>query len=147
MSSRRNPFREIERMFDRMSRQFEEMPWGFEGEAGGQALWGRSPSLDLAEHDEEYVVTVDLPGFERDDISVQLSGRTLQISADRSEGSEQREENYLQQERSQRSVSRSITIPDRVDEEGVSATYNNGVLTVTLPKSEPSDRGRQIDVE
>ncbi len=135
-------------MFERMSRQFEDMPWNWQSEFGEQPLWSESPSVDLAERDEEYVVTVDLPGFDKDEITVQLSDRTLQIKAERSEETDQRDERFIRQERSHRSVSRSISIPEQVREDDVSASYNNGVLTVTLPKTgTDGESGRRIDIE
>ncbi|SEO21752.1 HSP20 family protein [Halogranum amylolyticum] len=141
-----NPFRDVERMFERMSRQFDQMPWAHREE------WDDLSStegiqIDLADHDDEFVVTADLPGFGKDDIDVQCSDSRVTIQAEHTEETEEREENYLRQERSQRSMRRTLTLPDPVDAEAVTATYNNGVLTLTLPKTEPDETSRQIDIE
>jgi HSP20 family protein len=145
MAGRRNPFEEIEEMMNRMSRQFEEM-----GGSDLSELAGRrgGTSIDLAERDDEFVVTADLPGFEKDDIRVSLRGDQLRIDAEHEEAREEGEEGrYLRKERRHQSVSRSVSLPDDVDEGSVAAQFRNGVLTVTLPKtSAGEDDSRQIDI-
>lgn len=149
MSIDANPFRRLERQFERMQRQLEETmnQWG--PERFGMPEWGTtSMGVDLADHGDEFVLTADVPGFERDDITLRLQGDALRITAERSEETEDRDELYLKRERARRSISRSITLPDPVDEDGVEARYNNGVLTVTLPKAEPAAaEGRTIEIE
>ena len=148
MSRRNNPFREIERMLEQMSRQFESSTRELEdspfrlGDLGSESM-----SVDLADRGDQYVVTADLPGFDKDSIDVQLADQTLQIKAATEDETERSEENYIRRERSRRSMSRSISLPEPVSEDDVSAAYRNGVLTVTLPKREPSEEGRQIDIE
>ncbi|WP_135825007.1 Hsp20/alpha crystallin family protein [Halorussus ruber] len=148
MAGRRNPFEEIEEMMNRMSRQFEGMGGSDLSELTGQR---GGTSIDLAERDDEFVVTADLPGFEKDDIGVSLRGDQLRIDAEheeaREEGDEDEEGRYLRKERRHQSVSRSVSLPGDVDEEGVSAQFRNGVLTVTLPKlSAGEEDSRQIDI-
>jgi HSP20 family protein len=157
MSSRSNPFEELERLFDRMSRQFDDASrrWG----SDEPAVWWESEdpfdqwesefesmAIDLAEHDDEFVASVDLPGFERDEVEVRVTDHTLRIEAEHEESTEESEENYLRRERRHESVSRSIRLPDEVDTDAVSASMNNGVLTVTLPKLE-SENAREIEIE
>ncbi|WP_158058474.1 Hsp20/alpha crystallin family protein [Halorussus halophilus] len=147
MARRRNPFDELEEMIDRMSRQFEDsMSSGDWTKFGGRA----EMSMDVADHGDEYVVTADLPGFEQDDIDVSLREDVLTISAEHAEETEEAEEDdgrYLRQERRHQSASRSVTLPESVDETGVSATYTNGVLTVTLPKMEAEEEdSTHIDI-
>ncbi|MFB6130691.1 MAG: archaeal heat shock protein Hsp14 [Salinigranum sp.] len=142
---RKNPFREIERMIEQMSRQFEESTRQFE-ESPIQLGAGGSMNVDLEARDDEYVVTADLPGFDKDDIDVEIADTRLRIRAEHEEESERDEENYIRRERSNRSMSRSISLPEPVTEDEVSATYRNGVLTVTLPRAEPGEGGKQIDI-
>ena len=138
-------------MFERMNRQFGELSQG-EGSqlptpAGGTG-GPQSVSMDIAEQDEEYVVTADLPGYEKGDIDLSISERTLRVSADREESSEESDEEgtYLRRERRRQSVSRAITLPEEVSEDDANAAYNNGVLTVTLPKRDRSNDSRSIDI-
>lgn len=151
MAGRKNPFEDLEEMIERMSRQFEQSMGG----AGMEGLPGRGggASIDVADHGEEFVVTADLPGYQKEDIEVTLRGEQLQIRAEREEASEEsdgdgQEGQYIRKERRHKSVSRSVSLPEEVEEDSVSAQYQNGVLTVTLPKrtAEGGD-SHQIDID
>ncbi|WP_336344386.1 Hsp20/alpha crystallin family protein [Halalkalicoccus ordinarius] len=145
MSGRRNPFDDIEELFNRFSQQFENQS-GLNQDVFGMA-GGSRMSIDLADRDDEYVVTADTPGFEREEISVRVTDDTLSIEADREESTEQEDETYIRSERRSESMRRSIRLPEPVEEESVSATYRNGVLTITLPKRDAASGGRTIDIE
>lgn len=142
----RNPFDELERFFERMSQQFGES-WG--GDFEMSTSMGSSMSIDVADHDDEIVVTADLPGYSKEEIDVRLADNSLRINARKEESREagSEEENFIRKERSQRSMSRSVKLPEMVDEEGVSARYTNGVLTVTLPKTHAASESRSISIE
>jgi HSP20 family protein len=144
MSTSGNPFDELERLFERMSRQFDEATgmWNAENPFGRM----ESMSIDLVEADGEFVVTADLPGFERDDVDVQVTDHTLRIEAEHEEATEEREADYLRRERRHESMHRSIRLPDDVDKEAVEARMKNGVLTVTLPRLE-AEEARSIEIE
>lgn len=77
----RNPFSEIERMFERMSRQFEGME---------ESMFAGTVAVDVEDRGDAYVVTADLPGFDREEVRVELSGETLTIGAEHDEATEQR---------------------------------------------------------
>lgn len=126
-------------MFDRLSRQFEQDPFGMTGMAG-------SIAVDVADHGDEFVVTADLPGFDKDDIGVSLADRTLQIEASHEEEEREESPDYLRRERSRQSMSRSLTLPESVEEEEIEASFKNGVLTVTLPKRDV-EGGKAIEIE
>lgn len=132
-----NPFQEIEQLFDRMSREFGGTPFA--------AATG-SIAVDVEERDDEFLVTADVPGYAKEDIEVSLADRTLRIQAERESETREREGDYLRRERQTTSASRSIQLPGDVEEDGITATYQNGVLTVTLPKRGGGD-GHRIDVE
>jgi HSP20 family protein len=148
MSTGRNPFEEMERLFERMSRQFDQTTRMWESDAPfGRWQSGRETmELDLVEHDSEFVVTVDLPGFERDDVEIQVTDHTLRLRAEHEEETEEESEQYLRHERHHESAERSIRLPDEVDKEGVEARMKNGVLTITLPKIEVEE-AREIEIE
>ena len=138
---RRNPFDEIEEMLNRVSRQVEE---GMA--AGGLQVPGTVP-VDVADRTDEYVVTADLPGYETGDIELTLSDGTLQLEADRFDEGEFAEGRYIRRERTETSVNRRIRLPEPVDEDAVAAGFENGVLTVRLPKESGSEDSKQIDIE
>lgn len=128
-----NPFDEIEDLLDRMSR-------GFEPES-----WGHATPVDVADRGDAYEVTLDLPGYDKDDIEVTLVDGTLRVAASRETASESDGE-FIRRERRSESASRSVRLPEAVDEDGVEASYTNGVLTVTLPKQDGTG-GTRIDID
>lgn len=143
MDRTNNPFADLERMFERMTEQFDETTdrWS-EGRTGG----GSRPAVDVADHPTEVVVTATLPGFSRDEVELRVSDRTLRIEARHSEDTGEETEEYVRRERRRSSMSRSVRLPTDVDAAAASATLQNGVLTVTLPKAERDDT-QQIDID
>jgi HSP20 family protein len=147
MMRRSTPFDDFETLFERMSRQFEEMSRQFDG-----SEMMRSASridVDVADDDDEFVVTADLPGFEKEDIDLSITERVLTIEAARETGDDFDSDEYIRRERRHESVRRSLHLPEEVRADEASAAYNNGVLTVTVPKvvSEQEDESRHIDIE
>lgn len=142
MTSRSNPFDDIERMFDRLSDQFAEFDPVELGSMGAIAV-------DVCDEGDAIVVVADLPGYETDDIEVTLNDeRTLHLYAERESETEETEEGvYVRRERTQESIERTISLPDAVEDGETSAGYDNGVLTVTLPKQTPDEDSRSIPVE
>lgn len=132
--SDRDPLSEIERAFGLLNDQFG-------AEVG-------SVPTDIVDEGEAFVVHADLPGFAKDDIEVQLvEDRKLTISASASEDHEIREGDYVQRERHQQSASRTVLLPEPVDDSETSATYEDGVLTVRLTKAAlADDDGTEIPV-
>ncbi|WP_336035499.1 Hsp20/alpha crystallin family protein [Halobacterium yunchengense] len=133
MVDRRTPFDELERLLDKMNDARERA-------AGGLAV-------DVRDDGDAFEVAADLPGFEREDIEVEVHERTLRIDATHSEDVREDDEDYVRRERSNRSLSRSLTLPEDVDEAAATAAFENGVLTVTLPKTHADESGTSIDVE
>jgi HSP20 family protein len=148
MSSRDNPFEPVERMFEQMSRQFDDAARMWRRENAG-SLESTRMGVDLKDEGDEFVATADVPGFERDDIDVRIAENTLSIDARREEQqTDEREGTYLRSERHHRSLSERVRFPEPVHEDSATATLRNGVLTVTVPKAEPrSEGGHQIEIE
>jgi HSP20 family protein len=140
MPDRPNPFDEIERFFEQMNRSFGDV-------SVPTAL--HDVDVDVVETETEVVVTADLPGFDADDIEITLSGRDLTIDADRESESEESDVRYVRRERSRDQRSRTVFLPDEVEEESARASYHNGVLTVTLQRErEDADPdSHRIDIE
>lgn len=143
MAGRSNPFRELDELIERMNRQFSDLSRTFEGENMLSDV-----TADVADQGDELVVTVDLPGYSQDDIDLRVDRETVTINAEYEQEDTEEGVQYHRQERRRESVRRRIPLPEGVEAEQASATYNNGVLTVTLPKLDPeSASGYQIDVE
>ena len=123
---------------------FFDMPfWSGFGRTG-QLFTGWSPALDLYESGDHFVAVVELPGMRKEDIDISLHDGTLTISGERKRESNngktaQRTERYVGTFR------RSIGLPTSVDHSEVSATYEDGILKVTLPKAEEA-KPKQIQV-
>jgi HSP20 family protein len=146
MMRRSNPFEELDAMMERMSRQFDEMGRRFD-ESG--MLRTNEVAVDVTDEGETVAVVADLPGFEKEDIDLAVANGVLTIRASREMSSEADEGEYLRRERRSQSMKRSISLPEEIDETGASASYTNGVLTVSLPKLSPehSDDSRRIDID
>jgi HSP20 family protein len=128
---RRSPFDELESLLERLD----------------TARSMGEPAADVRDAGAQFEVVVDLPGFESDDIEVEVQDRTVRIDATHQESTDDEGADYVRQERSKRSVSRGLTLPEDVDESGASADFSNGVLTVTLPKAFADEDSTSIDVE
>ncbi len=128
---------------DELDSLFESPVWsGFA--RPGQLFTGWSPALDLYQNKDNLVAVIELPGMRKEDIEISLHDGTLTISGERKAGSS----NGEKAERTERYVGvfrRSIALPTRVDANKVSATYRDGILTVTLPKAEEA-KPKQIQV-
>jgi HSP20 family protein len=102
--------------------------------------------VDISENENELVVKADVPDVKFEDIQVNLENDTLTLKGERKFEKASDKGGYHRIERSYGSFERSFTVPNTVDAEHVKADYNNGVLTVTLPKKEAA-KPRKINVE
>jgi HSP20 family protein len=104
-----------------------------------------SPSLDLAETNHAVEVRLDVPGAESKDIEIQLNGHVLTVSGHKKEEKEEKGKTYHRLERRSGAFSRSISLPCAVTEEAIDAKYRDGVLTITMPKTEDA-KSTKIEV-
>ncbi len=138
-----NPVREMAAMQSAMDRMFDEFGRGINGFDGTTTNW---LALDVNENDDAYVVQADLPGVNPDDINITLNDNVLTISAETQREETHENERRIITERSYGKYSRSLTLPNTVESDKVEADYENGVLRLTLPKSEKA-KPRQISVK
>ncbi len=129
--------REIDSIFDRF---FEG--WPFRTTAGRQWI----PSVDISETTKEIIVRAELPGMDPKDIDISIQGNLLTLRGERRQEKEEEGENYHRIERSFGAFSRTLQLPAEVDLEKVNATYKDGVLKITLPKTEAAGV-RKIEVK
>lgn len=105
------------------------------------------PATDLIELDTHYVLRADLPGVAEDDINVELDRNVLTISGERKSEQQDRQAGYHRVERTSGSFRRSVRLPEGVDAEAITATFERGVLEVSVPKPEqPQPRKVHIGV-
>lgn len=136
-----NPFREMAAMQSAMDRLFEDSWRGMQS-----TLTRGTLALDIHESDAAYTVTAALPGLTADQIQVTMHDGVLTISAEVPQPAAAENSRVLLQERVYGRLSRSVTLPEAVDNGAVEATYENGVLTLTLPKV-PEAQPRTIPVK
>ncbi|HUX98767.1 MAG TPA: Hsp20/alpha crystallin family protein [Candidatus Deferrimicrobium sp.] len=95
------------------------------------------PKLDIKEEDKEYLITVEVPGFTKEEVNIEVNDDLLNISSEHKEEKEEEKEGYIHRERFHRSFSRSLRIPENIIPEDIDAKLENGLLTLKLPKREP----------
>lgn len=119
-----------------MNRLFSDFFTDLETRPLGQWVGGRLvPSMDIAETDKAFEVTAELPGMDDKDVEVSVVDGMLTIRGEKKDETEDKQKNYHRIERSYGSFQRTLSIPANVDEEGISADFKKGVLTVTMPKT------------
>jgi HSP20 family protein len=103
------------------------------------------PPMNLYDAGDRYVLTAQLPGITSGDIELSITGETLTMRGERKRAEGIKDDSYRRQERPMGRWSRTVTLPDRVENEQVSATFANGILTINLPKAAEA-RPRHIEV-
>lgn len=134
------PFRErvLRRPFERVVEEIEdamERLWE-EGDGRSLRLETYFPKANLAETDNAFEVSIDLPGMKPDEIKVEMRDGNLQLSGERKEEKEEKGKTFHRIERSYGSFCRTIPLPAKVEEGKIEANFADGVLNITLPKSE-----------
>jgi HSP20 family protein len=127
---------EVNRLFDTSLRRFGTTE--FDGTF--------APAVDVVERKDNIVVTADLPGLSKDDVSVTLQDNFLTIKGEKKHEFEDKDTNYYRSERVYGSFARTIELPVTVDAKKIDARFKDGVLHVTLPKSEEA-RPKEIEVK
>ncbi len=141
--TRRTPnrtVRDLQREVDSIFDQF----FGRGSDDDTSTVW--APRTDLSETDDAFRIRLDVPGMTKDDIAINLQNNTLTVSGERSSERQEDGEEYVRVERAFGTFHRTFTLPDAVDPDRVEATYDEGVLTINVPKTEKSTR-RQIEIK
>jgi HSP20 family protein len=145
--ARRDPFADLAEW-----RPFFGPLFGREGRSLLEEMWGRSaggrlaPSVDISEDNGNYIVTAELPGTRREDVAVELEEDVLTIRGEKRNERDEKKEKRRVVERSYGTFSRSFTLPSNADPEQVSASFKDGVLTVTVAKR-PETKPRVVDIK
>ncbi len=116
--------------------EMEDLFARFWGDGGDGWFTNLAPSVDLAETAQAVEARLDLPGMKPEEIEIQIRGNVLTVSGERKEEEEEKGKTFHRIERRTGSFSRSVTLPSTVNEDEVAAEYRDGVLIVTMPKSE-----------
>jgi HSP20 family protein len=139
------PISNLQQQINRMFEDFQPAGGPFEGLGGGTF----APALDVKENAESYIVSLEVPGIAQDDLNISLENNVLTVRGQKQQKREENEgaagESVHRVERSYGSFARSVTLPRSVESGKVSASLNDGVLRIELPKEEQA-KPRQITI-
>jgi HSP20 family protein len=139
-----HPFANLRREMDRLFDDFEWGSWrlptprslfNVEPLWRGEMNWGKVPAVDVTDTEKTYEVTAELPGMDEKNVEVKFANGVLTVRGEKKEEKEEKQKDYHLSERRYGSFQRSFTVPDGVDADKIEATFKNGVLTVSLPKT------------
>ena len=140
--------REVDRLFDDFDGGFWRSPFHMpsfdvapfrRGEATAAAM----PAVDVSETDKAYEITAELPGMDEKNVEVKLANGVLTIKGEKQDEKEETQKDYYMRERSFGSFERTFAVPDGVDSDKIEASFKNGVLSVTLPKSAEAQKAEK----
>jgi HSP20 family protein len=140
--------RQIDRLFDDFDRDLWSSPFrrpmfAVEPFWRRELMSGAAPAVDIAENEKAYEITVELPGLDEKNIEVKVANGGLTIKGEKSEEKEERKKDYYLQERHFGSFQRSFRVPEGVDADKIEATFQKGVLTLTLPKTQEAQKAEK----
>lgn len=122
--------REMDQFFDDL------VPFSLKRENGGKLMESWAPSADISEDKKEYVIRMDIPGMEKNDIKVNYQEGRITITGERKIEEKEEKKDFIRKERYEGSFYRSFTLPDAVKEDHIEANFKNGVLKIVIPKAE-----------
>src|SRR5699024_9305526 len=128
-----------------MSKRFSDIMDEFFNDAVQTRRDSFVPGIDIAETDSQFEISAELPGLKKEDINISLDNGRLSISGERNMKKEEEGKTFHRVETSYGSFSRSFQLPDNVDEESINASYENGLLNITVDKSADKVK-KQIEI-
>jgi HSP20 family protein len=139
------PLREFSTLQNEMNRLFNTVFDAPTPGNGGGTLRRWMPAMDLVETADHFVLRADLPGLTEDDVKIEFDDGTLTVSGERKSEHEAKGEGYYRVERAFGTFSRSLTLPQGIDPETVTASFDRGVLEISIPKPEEK-KPRRIEI-
>jgi HSP20 family protein len=131
-----NPFFALQHRMNRIFDDFLGEPFDIFGWKEAPERNMMMPAMNLSETDKEIMITADLPGVEEKDLDISVSKGELTIRGEKKKETEEKNKNYYRMERSYGTFTRTIALPEGVDETKINAELKKGVLKLTIPKSE-----------
>ena len=144
--ARWDPFRDVATLQDRINRIFNES-FGRSRDLDEEvSLYDWSPPVDIYETGDGVVLKVELPGVNKDDVSVEVKDNVLTLKGERLLNPEIKDENYYRKERSFGKFNRSFSLQETIKPDLIKASFKNGVLTIEIPRPE-EEKPKQITVD
>ena len=140
---RYNPYRFFDTGFDRLFSEFLPAVAYDAGQRNGSVI---SPRVEIRDEEDAIVLTAEVPGIEKDALNIEVSNGVLTLSGEKREQNERKENGNIRSEIVYGSFKRGFTLPKEVDVENITASNENGVLKLTLPKN-PEAKPKQIAIE
>ena len=142
---RLDPFREFSLLQNEIDRVFDDFMLPVMSTLPQERWMGFEPLCDIEETEKNFIVNLDLPGVHKEDVKIEVRDHQLAITGERKE--HRREENVLETriERTHGRFFRTFALPTLIDSEKLEAVFQNGILTITIPKSEVS-KGRLVQI-
>jgi HSP20 family protein len=133
-----NLWSEMDRMFDDFRMGFDDLFWPLrQTHTPMEYNYTRTPPMDLADLGDKYELQAEMPGIPKEDINIEVSPNTIEISAEYNEEKEDKEKNWIHRERSSIKYYRSFDTPEELKVDEAEAEFNNGILKLKLPKLKP----------
>jgi HSP20 family protein len=136
------PARELSRVRDEMDRIFSQTLGAQTPD--GTALW--SPTVDVREENGNIIVEADLPGVKKEDVEITATDDSITLEGHTQSEKEEKKDGYYRRERRSGRFLRTLPLPVTVDAEKAQASFNDGTITVTLPKVAEAPKGRKVEV-
>lgn len=146
--TRWNPFKEMERMQNRLASLFDESPWKLDGtkeEALTVTEW--SPRVVITEDDKEFLIKAELPDVKKEDVKVTVEDGVLTLSGERKFEKEEKNKKYHRIESEYGSFLRSFTLPAATSGDKVAAEFEDGLLKIRLPKEAKPISSKAIEIK
>jgi len=141
----RSPLADVAVLQNRLNSIFNDFARP-EGEQESLAMGNFIPPVDVYEDAQQLVLKLEVPGIKQEDLDVRVENQTLTVKGERKFEKDEKEENFHRIERRYGNFTRSFTLPQTVDATAPKATYEDGVLAITLPKKEAA-KPKQVKVE
>ncbi len=140
-----NPMRDMFSLRHQMNHLFDDVFRPIVRDNRQSLMWNWHPTVDIYDNDENFVITAELPGIDKKDITIDVKDGVLTLKGIRSSDNEVKEEKYYRRERTFGKFERTFRLPLDIDPEEISANYKDGVLKIDIPKPE-EQRPKQISV-
>jgi len=137
---------EMDQLFERMRAGFDELFWG-SSRMISPFTESRMPTVDVADLGNRYEMVCELPGIPKDNIDIQVTPNSVEITAKQETTEEDKQKNWIRRERISTSFHRYMELPEEVKTENVEAEMKDGILTIKLPKVEPKPEYKSTKVK
>lgn len=137
---------ELDRVFDNFRRDYERIFTSFP--VGLPTLPRISTmSCDIVDEGDKFRINVDLPGVKKEEVKLNVTDNSIEISAEHREQEEEKKKNYVRKERKELAYHRTLSLPEKVVSSKAAAKLNNGVLTIEVPKTTPTPKPRSSTIQ